>query len=228
MANGFFNVPVPTNEPVKEYRKNSAERIELEKVYQSLKNSQQDIPMYIGTEQVRTEKTIPLFAPHDIKCQIGQFHEGDASHASKAIDAALAARDEWASLPWEQRAAVFLKAADLLAGPFRAKMNAATMLCQSKNAYQAEIDAACELIDFFKYNVKFMTDIYKQQPESNPGLWNRMEHRALEGFVFAITPFNFTSICGQFMRSTSNDGQCGGLEACQFTDILCSSHHGIV
>ncbi|QHL87656.1 L-glutamate gamma-semialdehyde dehydrogenase [Nibribacter ruber] len=194
MANGFFNVPIPVNEPVKSYAPGSKEREELLNTYNELREQQLDIPMYIGGEEVRSGKTGTIAPPHDHQRVIATYHQGDASHVQQAIDAALAAREQWANMPWESRAAIFLKAADLLAGPFRARMNAATMLGQSKNAFQAEIDAACELIDFFKFNVKYMTDIYKMQPESLPGMWNRLEHRPLEGFVFALTPFNFTSI----------------------------------
>jgi 1-pyrroline-5-carboxylate dehydrogenase len=193
---GFFNVPLPVNEPVKSYAPGSKEREELQKMYKELKGQKLDIPMYIGGEEVRSDKTVAIAPPHDHKHIIGHFHQGDADHVEQAINAAMAAREEWANMPWQSRAAIFLKAAELLAGPFRAKMNAATMLGQSKNAYQAEIDAACELIDFFRFNVKFMTDIYAIQPESAPGVWNRLEHRPLEGFVFALTPFNFTSIAG--------------------------------
>ncbi|MFC5269263.1 L-glutamate gamma-semialdehyde dehydrogenase [Adhaeribacter terreus] len=196
MSNGFFNVPTPVNEPVKSYAPGSKEREELQKMYKELKGQQLDIPMYIGGEEVRTDNKVAVTPPHDHKHVLGHFHQGEAEHVTQAINAALAAREEWANMPWQSRAAIFLKAAELLAGPFRAKMNAATMLGQSKNAYQAEIDSACELIDFFRFNVKFMTDIYNIQPESAPGIWNRLEHRPLEGFVFALTPFNFTSIAG--------------------------------
>ena len=155
-----------------------------------------DVPMYIGSKEVRTGRRIKMTAPHDNQFILGYFHEGDASHVEEAIDAALAAKNYWANLGWEQRAAIFLKAADLLAGPFRAKINAATMLGQSKNIYQAEIDAACEYIDFLRFNAAYMEEIYSQQPSSAPGIWNRIEYRSLEGFVFAVTPFNFTSIAG--------------------------------
>ncbi|MBA9078916.1 L-glutamate gamma-semialdehyde dehydrogenase [Rufibacter quisquiliarum] len=194
MANAFFNVPIPVNEPVKGYAPGSKERAELQQAYNALREQQLDIPMYIGGQEVRTENKQPFTPPHDHQRVIAHYHYGDASHVQQAIDAALAAREQWANMPWESRAAIFLKAADLLAGPFRARMNAATMLGQSKNAFQAEIDAACELIDFFRFNVKYMTEIYKLQPESLPGMWNRLEHRGLEGFIFALTPFNFTSI----------------------------------
>jgi 1-pyrroline-5-carboxylate dehydrogenase len=206
MSNGFYNVPVPKNEPVKAYAPNSPEREELLSVYRDLLQQERDVPMYINGQEVRTGNTVDLAPPHDHGHKIGQFHMGDQSHVKQAIEAALAARSKWAALPWQERAAIFLKAADLLAGPFRARINAATMLCQSKNAYQAEIDAACELIDFFRFNAQYMTEIYKQQPESNPGTWNRMEHRALEGFIFAITPFNFTSICANLCAAPAMMG----------------------
>ncbi|MGV3505245.1 MAG: L-glutamate gamma-semialdehyde dehydrogenase [Adhaeribacter sp.] len=193
---GFFKVPTPVNEPVKSYAPGSPERAELLQALQTLKSQQADIPMYIGGQQVRTHTQKTLHPPHEHKHVLGQFHEGDASHVTQAIEAALAARQAWASMPWESRAAIFLKAAELLAGPFRARMNAATMLGQSKTVYQAEIDSACELIDFLRFNVAYMTEIYAQQPQSAPGIWNRLEHRGLEGFVFALTPFNFTAIAG--------------------------------
>lgn len=194
MSNAFFQVPKPLNEPVKGYAPHSPERAELVKELTRLKQHQQDIPMHIGGQEVRTGRTISLHPPHDHQHTLGHFHEGDAAHVTQAIEAALAARTAWAELPWQERAAIFLKAAELLAGPYRARINAATMLGQSKNAFQAEIDAACELIDFFRFNVHFMQEIYRVQPESAPGMWNRLEHRPLEGFVFALTPFNFTSI----------------------------------
>jgi 1-pyrroline-5-carboxylate dehydrogenase len=193
---GFFKVPHPVNEPVKSYAPGSPERKELQQTYKDLKAQQLDIPMYIGSEEVRSGNKQPLTMPHAHQHVLGYFHEGDASHVHQAIDAALAAREQWANMPWQSRAAIFLKAAELLTGPWRARLNAATMLGQSKNAYQAEIDSACELIDFLRFNAKFMTEIYAQQPESSPGVWNRLEHRPLEGFVFALTPFNFTAIAG--------------------------------
>ena len=201
MSNAFFNVPVPKNEPVKSYAPGTPERAELQKALKELRNTQVDIPMYIGGEEVRTGNKIEINPPHDHQHILGYFHEGDASHVKQAITAALNAREQWAALPWEQRASIFLRAADLIAGPYRAKLNAATMLGQSKNAFQAEIDAACEFIDFLRFNVQYMTDIYKEQPESAPGMWNRLEYRPLEGFVFAITPFNFTSIAGNLPAS---------------------------
>jgi 1-pyrroline-5-carboxylate dehydrogenase len=195
--NGFFKIPAPINEPVLDYAPGSKEKEALKKALKDARAQVLDIPMYIGGKEVRTGKLQAIFPPHDIKHQIGNFHYGDASHVSQAIDAALAAKPMWENLPWEQRASIFLKAAELLAGPYRAKMNAATMLAQSKNAYQAEIDSACELIDFLRFNVQYMSEIYADQPTANgKGIWNRLEHRALEGFVFALTPFNFTAIAG--------------------------------
>lgn len=194
MSNAFFEVPIATNEPVLSYAPGSSERSEAAEAYNTMLNSHMEIPMYIGADKVTTSKKHKISPPHQTGTVIGEYSEGDASHVTAAIDAALAAKDAWANLPWEDRAAIFLRAADLLAGPFRARMNAATMLAQSKNIYQAEIDAVCELCDFFRFNVQYMTDMYAQQPESAPGMWNRLEYRPLEGFIFALTPFNFTSI----------------------------------
>jgi len=196
MPKGIYTVPTPKNEPVKSYAPGSPEKIELKKTLKEFRSQEMDVPMYIGSEEVRTGNKIPMNPPHDHKHVLGHFHEGDSSHVEQAVNAALGAKEAWAELSWEHRASIFLKAAELLAGPYRAKINASTMLGQSKNAFQAEIDAACEFIDFLRYNVHFMTQIYSEQPESAPGIWNRMEHRPLEGFVFAITPFNFTSIAG--------------------------------
>ena len=195
MSNAIFQVPIAVNEPIKGYAPGSAERKSLLNKYQEMYNQAAiDVPMYIGGKEIRTANKKPMTSPHDHQKVLGHYNVGDATHVQDAIDAALAAKDAWANLPWEERAAVFLKAADLLAGPFRDRMNAATMLAQSKNVYQTEIDAACELIDFFRFNVQYMTQIYSEQPESLPGMWNRLEYRALEGFVFALSPFNFTSI----------------------------------
>lgn len=194
MPKGVFQVPFPTNEPVWDYTAGSPEREELMAVYKDFYNKQIDVPMYIGNQEIRTDDKRPMSPPHEHAHVLGHFNYGTSEHVSMAIDAALEARDEWAHLSWEHRASIFLKAADLLAGPFRQRINASTMLAQSKNAFQAEIDAACELIDFLKFNVAFMQQIYEDQPDSAPGIWNRMEYRPLEGFVFAITPFNFTSI----------------------------------
>lgn len=196
MPKGIYTVPSPKNEPVKGYAPGSPEKIELKKTLEEFRSTTMDIPMYIGGEEVKTGNKISIHPPHDHQHLLGHFHEGDASHVEQAVNAALGAREAWAEMSWEHRASIFLKAAELLAGPYRSKINASTMLGQSKNAFQAEIDAACEFIDFLRFNVHFMTEIYKEQPESAPGVWNRLEHRPLEGFVFAITPFNFTSIAG--------------------------------
>ena len=196
MPKGFYNVPVAKNEPVKSYCQGSPERKELKSMLSEMRSKVVELPMYIGGEEVKSAKKIEMRPPHDLSHLLGYFYQGDESHVTQAIDAALEARTAWAELGWQHRAAIFLKAADLLAGPYRAKINAATMLGQSKNAYQAEIDAACELADFYRYGVRCMTEIYEMQPESNPGMWNYNEFRPLEGFVFALTPFNFTSIAG--------------------------------
>lgn len=207
MLKGFFNVPTPVNESVKVYAPGSPERKELQKALKEARAKQIDVPMYIGSEEVRTGKTRPMSPPHDHRHILGHFHEGDSSHVEQAINAALGAKYAWENMAWEQRAAIFLKAADLLAGPYRSKINAATMLGQSKNAMQAEIDAACELIDFLRFNVKYMTEIYAQQPPvSGNGVWNRLEQRPLEGFVFALTPFNFTAIAGNLPTSAAMMG----------------------
>lgn len=194
-------VPFPKNEPVLNYAPHSAERKALQAAISELRNKQIEVPMYIGGEEVFTENRKRLFPPHDHRHTLGFYSEGDALHVEQAIQAALNAKDTWENLAWEHRAAIFLRAADLAAGPYRAKLNAATMLCQSKNAYQAEIDAACEFVDFLRFNVFYATQIYAQQPESSAGIWNRLEYRALEGFVFALTPFNFTAIAGNLPAS---------------------------
>lgn len=194
MATGFFNVPKALNEPVKSYAPGSAERKELTEVLNQMRDTQIEIPMYIGKDRVTTSDRRPMTPPHDHSHVLGHYHYGGRKHVEDAIKAALEARKAWSEMPWEHRAAIFLKAADLLTGPYRARMNAATMLCQSKSAYQAEIDAVCEMADFFRFNVQYMEELYKQQPESPALTWNRLEHRPLEGFVFALTPFNFTSI----------------------------------
>ena len=201
MASGFYNVPKAVNEPVKGYAPGSTERKALLDMYAKMYNEQVDIPFYIGGKEYRTGNTVAIHPPHDIKHTVGQYHTADKEHIELAIKAAAEARVKWAATSWEHRAAIFLKAADLLAGPFRYKMNAATMIAQSKNVFQAEIDSACELIDFFRFNVEFMTEIYSNQPISSNGIWNRMEYRPLEGFVYAITPFNFTSIAGNLPAS---------------------------
>ena len=196
MPKGNYYIPAPTNEPVLTYAPGTAEREELKDAVASARKVEIDIPMFIGGKEVKTGKTIKMSPPYDHQHSLGQFHEGDASHVQQAIDAAMSAKQSWEDMAWEHRASIFLKAADLIAGPYRAKINAATMLSQSKNAFQAEIDAACEFIDFLRFNAAYMQDIYMEQPESAPGIWNRLEYRPLEGFVFAITPFNFTAIAG--------------------------------
>lgn len=196
MSNAIFQPPIAKNEPVLAYTSGSPERKVLVDTIKALKRETADIPMSIGGLHVRTNNTKPVHPPHERDHLLGNFHKADKSHVQQAIDAALLAKHDWERMPWEERAAIFLKAADLLSGPFRAKMNAATMLGQSKTIFQSEIDAVAELADFFRFNVQFATQIYHQQPESPAGVWNRMEYRALEGFVFAITPFNFTSIAG--------------------------------
>ncbi|MCF8301284.1 MAG: aldehyde dehydrogenase family protein, partial [Haliscomenobacter sp.] len=196
MANALFTLPEIKNEPVLNYAAGSSERKALDSVLTELLSKKIDIPQFIGGEEVFDGDKLAICPPHDHKLTIGYYYKGNRSHVEKAIQSALKAKHSWESTPWEQRAAIFLKAADLLSGPFRAKMNAATMLCQSKNIYQAEIDAVAELADFFRFNVKFMTQIYSEQPISAPLVWNKLEFRALEGFIFALTPFNFTSIAG--------------------------------
>lgn len=196
MVKGFFDVPVAVNEPVLSYAPGSPERAELQAMILEMRGKEIDLPMTIDGKEIRSGKLERMFPPHDINHTLGFYHQGDATHVQMAIEAALKARKKWADLSWEHRASIFLKAADLLAGPYRAKLNAATMLGQSKNAYQAEIDAACELADFFRFGVREMTRIYKMQPESARGIWNYNEFRPLEGFVYALTPFNFTSIAG--------------------------------
>nr|WP_319569893.1 L-glutamate gamma-semialdehyde dehydrogenase [uncultured Draconibacterium sp.] len=196
MPKGNYNVPVAKNEPVLSYAPGSPERAELQAKLQELRSEELDQPMIIGGKEVYTDRKVRMFPPHEIAHTLGHYNQGDASHVEMAIDAALEAREEWANLSWQHRASIFLKAADLLAGPYRAKINAASMLGQSKNAFQAEIDAACEFADFLRFGVQVMTEIYKIQPESAKGIWNYNEYRPLEGFIYALTPFNFTSIAG--------------------------------
>ena len=207
MSNGVYTAPFPATEPVKGYAPGSSEKESLLAKYKEMYNQEPiDIPMYIGSEEVRTNDKVKMSPPHDHAHNLGNFNYGTKEHVSKAIDVALAAKADWANMPWEHRASIFLKAADLLEGPFRDELNASTMLAQSKNAMQAEIDAACELIDFFRFNVAFMQQVYEDQPESNPGMWNRLEYRPLEGFVFAITPFNFTSIAANLCAAPAMMG----------------------
>ncbi|WP_304131226.1 L-glutamate gamma-semialdehyde dehydrogenase [Mesonia mobilis] len=196
MGKGFFHVPPANNEPVKSYAPGTPEREEVLLTYKDLYNKNVDVPLYIGSEEIRTKKTATMHPPHDHKHNLGVYHLAEKKHIEKAIDVALEARKKWAKLEWEQRAAVFLKAADLISGPYRYKLNAATMIGQSKNIFQAEIDSACEIADFLRFNVEYMSEIYNDQPESDETAWNRVEHRPLEGFVYAITPFNFTAIAG--------------------------------
>ena len=196
MSKGIFKVPVPINERVRNYAPGTHERATLKQEIERLRSQVLDIPMIIGGREVRTGNREPIHPPHDLKHLLGHYHKGDASHVQMAIKAALEAKERWAALSWEHRASIFLKAADLIAGPYGDTINAATMLGQSKNVMQAEIDSACEMADFLRFNVKFMNEIYEQQPFSPEGVWNRVEQRPLEGFVFALTPFNFTSIAG--------------------------------
>lgn len=205
---GYFNYPMPANEPVLSYAPGSKEKEILKATLEKLKSEVIDVPMYIGSKEVRTNKKEEIRPPHEIKHLLGYYHEGNEKHVQQAIDAALAAKESWANMSWENRAAIFLKAADLLATKYRAYMNGTTMLGQSKNAYQAEIDSACELIDFLRFNVHFLSEIYRQQPISGPGMHNRMEYRPLEGFVLAITPFNFTAIGGNLPTSAA---MCGNV-----------------
>jgi 1-pyrroline-5-carboxylate dehydrogenase len=208
MSLGYFSYPMPANEPVLSYAPGSAEKKRLKEVLAELKKEQIDVPMYIGSKEVRTNKKGTLHPPHEISHTLGTYSEGDERHVKQAIDAALAAKESWSNMDWETRANIFLKAADLMATKYRPYMNGTTMLGQSKNAFQAEIDAACELIDFLRFNVHFLSEIYKQQPISSPGMHNRMEYRPLEGFVLAITPFNFTAIGGNLPTSAA---MCGNV-----------------
>ena len=205
--NQIVKIPQAINEPVKSYAPGDTETLNLKSKLQEMKNTPVDIPMYIGSKEIFTEEKISMHPPHEINHTLGTFNKGNASHVEAAISAALEAKESWAKMPWESRAAIFLRAADLLAGPYRDRMNAATMLAQSKNAMQAEIDAACEMIDFFKFNVQYMSEIYAQQPpENSPGVWNQLEYRPLEGFVFALSPFNFTSIAANLCSAPAMMG----------------------
>ncbi len=208
MKFGTFQYPMPANEMVLNYGPGSAEKKRLKEVLAELKSQQADVPMYIGGKEVRTNKKVAMHPPHETKHVLGYFHAGEEKHVQQAIDAALAAKDSWAALSWENRANIFLKAADLIATKYRPYMNGTTMLGQSKNAFQAEIDSACEIVDFLRFNVHFLSEIYKQQPISSPGMHNRMEYRPLEGFVLAVTPFNFTAIGGNLPTSAA---MCGNV-----------------
>ena len=209
MPKGFYTVPAPVNEPIKNYAPGSPERIATQAMLKELRSKEIDIPMYIGGKEVRGTEKVRIAPPHDHKHTLGYFHKSNKDHVKQAIDAALAAKPKWEALAWEHRASIFLKAAELIAGPYRAKLNAATMLGQSKNAFQAEIDSACEIIDFLRYKVLYMTEIYTQQPPvagSGIGVWNRLEQRPLEGFIYALTPFNFTAIAGNLPTSCAMMG----------------------
>jgi 1-pyrroline-5-carboxylate dehydrogenase len=206
MLKGFFNVPKAVNEPVKSYAPNSPEKTAVLAAYKEMWNSKIDVPLYIGSEEIKTGNTKNMTAPHDHQHIVGTYHLAEKGHVEKAIANALASRTAWANMAWEQRAAIFLKAAELIAGPYRARINAATMIAQSKNIFQAEIDASCELIDFLRFNVEFMTQIYADQPKSTSDMWNRLEYRPLEGFVYAITPFNFTAIAANLPASAAMMG----------------------
>ncbi len=205
---GYFDYALPVNEPVLSYAPGTPERAELKKTLKELKSRKADIPMYIGGKEVRTNNKITIHPPHEISHELGHFHMGDGTHVKQAIDAALAAKENWANMSWENRANIFIRAADLIATKYRFLMNGTTMLAQSKNAFQAEIDSACEIIDFLRFNVHFLSEIYKQQPISAPGMHNRMEYRPLEGFVLAVTPFNFTAIAGNLPTSAA---MCGNV-----------------
>ncbi|NCI50234.1 L-glutamate gamma-semialdehyde dehydrogenase [Sediminibacterium roseum] len=208
MSLGYFSYPLPANEPVLQYAPGSTERAALKKTLAELKKKPIEIPMYIGGKAVKTGKKVEIRPPHELSHTLGYFHAGEEKHVHQAIDAALKAKDAWAAMSWENRAHIFLKAADLMATKYRFHMNGTTMLGQSKNAFQAEIDSACELIDFLRFNVHFLSEIYKQQPISSPGMHNRMEWRPLEGFVLAVTPFNFTAIGGNLPTSAA---MCGNV-----------------
>ena len=216
---------MPANEPVLNYAPGSNERAQLKKVLSELKSMETDVPMYIGSKKVRTNKKVALHPPHEITHTLGYYHAGNEKHVKQAIDAALNAREAWANMPWEERANIFLKAADLMATKYRYHMNGTTMLGQSKNAYQAEIDSACELIDFLRFNVHFLSEIYKQQPISQPGMHNRMEYRPLEGFVLAVTPFNFTAIGGNLPTSAAMCGNVVVWKPAQYTDLFGANVH---
>tara|TARA_Y100000385_G_scaffold89948_1_gene92544 strand:- start:2158 stop:3783 length:1626 start_codon:yes stop_codon:yes gene_type:complete len=203
MGKGFFEVPIAINEPIKGYTPGSSERTEVLKTYKEMYGNNIDVAMYINGENIKTGDISTMSPPHDHQHIVGTFHKAEKKHIETAINGALKAREKWANTPWEQRAAIFLRAAELIAGPYRAKINAATMIAQSKTIHQAEIDAACELIDFLRFNVQFMTEIYAEQPESTSDAWNRLEYRPLEGFIYAITPFNFTAIAGNLPASAA-------------------------
>ncbi|MEO8086675.1 MAG: L-glutamate gamma-semialdehyde dehydrogenase [Bacteroidota bacterium] len=206
MSNGIYQVPQAINEPILNYSPGSPERESLKAAIRKMRSEVMDIPMYIDGKEIRTDKKVRMAPPHDHAHTLANYHAGDKSHVQMAIDAALKAKEEWANFSWEHRASIFLKAAELLSGPYRAAINAATMLGQSKSVFQAEVDAACEMIDFLRFNVQYMREIYTQQPISSKGVYNRLEQRPLEGFVFALTPFNFTAIAGNLPTSAAMMG----------------------
>jgi 1-pyrroline-5-carboxylate dehydrogenase len=206
MSNGYYYFPTPKNEPIRQFEKGSVDKKKLKEALARAKKNPVDVPMYIGKDEVRTGNTQSMHPPHEIKHTLGVFHKGEKKHITQAINASLRAKAKWSAMPWEQRASIFLKAADLIAGKYRYDMLAATMLGQSKNAYQAEIDSTCEFIDFLRFNVHFLSEIYKQQPISDTGIYNRVQYRPLEGFVLAVTPFNFTAIGGNLPTSAA---MCG-------------------
>ena len=206
MSNSIPQVPFPSNEPILSYAPDSSEKNEVLKMYNSMFNKTIEIPMRIGSINVKTGDLGSMSPPHDHNQLLGNYHKATKKNIEDAISIALEARTAWSKMPWQSRAAIFLKAADLVAGPYRAKINAATMLCQSKTIYQAEIDSACELIDFLRFNVQFMHEIYENQPESSPGVWNRLTYRPLEGFIYAVSPFNFTAIAGNLSASAAMMG----------------------
>jgi len=208
MSNGYFYFPTPKNEPIRDFEKGSDDKKKLKAALARAKKTKVDVPMYIGSEEVRTGNTQSMHPPHEIKHNLGKFHKGEKKHVTQAINAAQKAKADWSAMPWEQRASIFLKAADLIAGKYRYDMLAATMLGQSKNAYQAEIDSTCEFIDFLRFNVHFLSNIYQQQPVSGDGVYNRVQYRPLEGFVLAVTPFNFTAIGGNLPTSAA---MCGNV-----------------
>ena len=203
MGKGFFEVPIALNEPIKSYAPGSPERSEVLNTYSKMYNSTVEVPLYINGKEIKTGDTVTMSPPHDHQHTLGHYHKAEKKHIELAIETAMEARKKWSAMTWEQRAGIFLRAAELIAGPYRAKINAATMLAQSKTIHQAEIDAACELIDFLRFNVQFMTEIYSEQPESTTEAWNRLEYRPLEGFIYAITPFNFTAIAGNLPASAA-------------------------
>jgi 1-pyrroline-5-carboxylate dehydrogenase len=206
MAHSIFQVPYPTNEPILSYTPGSNEKQEVLKMYSQLNKANIDIPMRIGNRDIRSGITAKMHPPHDHKHSLGSYHKAKEKHVKEAINASLEAKKNWSKMPWESRASIFLKAAELIAGPYRAKINAATMLAQSKTIHQAEIDAACEFIDFLRFNVFFMQEIYENQPENSSGIWNRLSYRPLEGFIYAVSPFNFTAIAGNLCSSAAMMG----------------------